>query len=163
VDDVGPLVFISYQGQDGLAYAIKAKRILIGCGCRAWVWEDDHASPGDVQLEMVDNIEACHYFLDICTSGSAESRGQEYERLQAWKYDKIPPVILAFNDSFIPRRWGGYDRYLVSEDTFAGKCQRVGDDLRHQQRLVNRAVDDEPATGGVRLPAKIAEPEGESD
>jgi len=70
---------------------------------------------------------------------------------------------LAFNDSFIPRRWGGYDRYLVSEDTFAGKCQRVGDDLRHQQRLVNRAVDDEPATGGVRLPAKIAEPEGESD
>ena len=140
-DDAGPLVFISYQGKDGLAYAIKAKHILIGCGCKTWVWEDDHGSTGDVQLEMVDNIAACDYFLDICTAGSAESRGQEYERLQAWVYDRIPPVILAFNTTFIPRRWGGYDRYLVSEDNFAGKCQRVGDDLRHQQRLVNRAAE----------------------
>jgi TIR domain len=130
-DATGPIVFISYVHSEALEYATEAKNVFGECGYRAWVWHFDHAASGRAKAEMQRNVEACDYFLDICTAGSRRSRGQALERDEAARLDR-PVIIMAFDKRFISDIWGGDDPLIynyVTPQTFAPRCRKVAREL----------------------------------
>ena len=135
-----PLAFISYETTEARAYATRAKQVFEQCGFRAWVWHSDRGQTGYVQAEMAANIDDCDYFVHICTEGSNGSKGQCYEREMAWACEKVPPVILAFDPSFIPLEWRPYIYNLVAPRNFDKVCSEVASKLARQQRLGTRVA-----------------------
>lgn len=125
--DYKPLVFISYVHSEALDYATDAKIVFAECGFRTWAWQFDHAPVGRAKAEMVKNIEACDYFLDISTAGSRKSNGQEFERDEASKRNK-PLIIFTFDKKYISEVWKGDDPLIYTEvthQTFAPLCRKV--------------------------------------
>ena len=127
-------MFISYLHDEALDYATQAKTRFSECGFRTWVWYFDRGPTGSAKLEMIKNIEACDYFLDISTVASRVSEGQEFEREEARKRNKAL-IILTFDKEYISEVWNR-DRdddpviyNEVSDETFAPMCRIIAQKL----------------------------------
>jgi hypothetical protein len=142
-----PLVFISYETSDGLQYADQAKAIFEAAGYDTWVWHHDRKSGAYTVKEIEENIRKCRHFVHICTKGSDESYGQDYERCTAWAYAK-PFVIFAFDRAYVSPMLRPYNRNDVSPQNFGVKCHEVAANLRRQKQLRGRVTryrrEDEP-------------------
>jgi hypothetical protein len=136
-------VFISYVHSEALDYATDAKMVFAECGYRTWVWHFDHAAIGTARMEMIKNIEASDYFLDIATAGSRESHGQEFERKEALARNK-PILIFAFEKEYISEVWIGDDPLIyidVSQETFAPACRKVAQSLLRTKPTEEKTED----------------------
>lgn len=131
------LVFVSYEYEEARRYADQAKQVFESRGYRTWVWHYDRRTHGYVLDDIMDAIEACDFFLYICTAGSEISRGQAFERQYAFGCGKDPPVLLAFEKKYILRMHEKRDMYYnsVTEANFADACASVADELRKRPQV----------------------------
>ncbi len=143
------LAFISYQLDEAKHYADHAKRIFEGHGFRTWVWHHNRKHYGYVLDDIMDAIEACDFFVYICTAGSDSSRGQSFERDYAWECGKDPPVLLCFDPKYVSRihrRQIYYNR--VTDSTFTDERAKVAEELSVRQipeiRIGERKEEEEP-------------------
>lgn len=136
MDSEKPLIFISYEDAEARDYAVEAKGAFEACGFRAWVWDSDRPRTGEAREEMARNIRDCNHFAHICTKGSERSRGQRIERRLAYGLEKDdPPLLLTFDESYIPLVYKGHIYNIVSPRNFREECRKVAEDLLRQQRL----------------------------
>jgi hypothetical protein len=142
VNDPAPLVFVSYEYEEARRYADQAKEAFESQGYRTWVWHHDRKTHGYVHDDIMDAIEDCDFFLYICTQGSDASTGQSFERDYALGCGKDPPILLAFDDKYIPRMHKKRQVYHnpVTEGNFTEVCAQVADDLSSRPQLERRVA-----------------------
>ena len=126
-----PSIFISYEAEEAGTYAATAKEVFEQSGYRAWVWDLDRSLAGFLREEVAQKVNACNYFLHICTKGSEQSEGQRYEREMAYTCHKTT-IILTFEPSFVPLALWPYKYELVAPDDFRGCCLKVAKQLARQ-------------------------------
>lgn len=135
MNDHTKLVFVSYELEEAREFADQAKQVLENRGHRTWVWHHDRKAYGYLVDDIMDAIEACDFFLHICTRGSNGSRGQAFERDYAYGCGKDPPILLTFHQQYVPRMHKGRDVYYspVTTANFADECMKVADQLSNEQ------------------------------
>ena len=131
-------IFISYETGTGLEYAREAKRVFTEAGYQAWMWEDDHKVIGYPHEDILYNLEACDFFLCICTQATETSEGQRFERNHALRLNK-QPLILTFNSTQIPDVLKAHIYNQVTPCTFEEECRKLAHNLDKYERLTTTA------------------------
>ena len=92
------------------------------------MWEDDHKAIGYPHEDILDNLEACDFFLCICTQATGALQGQRYEVSHALRLNK-QLLILTFDSSQIPKVLKAHIYNPVTARSFVKECRKLAHDL----------------------------------
>jgi hypothetical protein len=110
-------IFISYDDKTGLPMATAIREALLGEHISGWVWEIDHPR-GYVFSEIARRIQEADYICYVCTEGSLESEGQEWEIENAFGQGKAKRSwVVATDRIFVPIVLAGYFQHPITEDS----------------------------------------------
>ncbi len=136
-------IFVSYDSASGSDYADAAYEGFRRRGATPWVWHRDHGSGAPTLTEIANHIDEADYVLFICTAGTRESWGQDFEINNALESRKRP-LVLTPDRSFVPPVLRGFNHDVYKLDAVDAACERLFDQIRggfsHWQTVNSHAV-----------------------